>query len=929
MRMKKQLLVALAGTCAGVGMAQAATQAPKLAHGNVVNVGGATLLQNFFTFRAAYNDYLDCDGNGVAGKFSNGVQDLADPANGTNAFWLLNYRATGSGAGLKELLNFGVAPDTGGVTGDNFGLCGYTSNPTPPPIWLAENNGLSSVAIDLYTNTERAINSSVPQFANTHFNYVLANPGGCPVRSDLTTFGYTTSVNPSDSGIRVDVGVLDVPSLWFVQKSGTPGPTAIPNSSGYGTNTKLATTKTGVATSQNNKLATLPAGFSIYSPTLGISTDTTVFDSPVTWAPIGVITNFGVGRTQATMTEIRHLFVTGRLPSGENLMAVTRDAGSGTRNGFSNALNADPSWTRGENIGVKTADNATNILGPDFQPSNKDGSGLMEQSVFNHRLAIGYTGAERAKSGGWIAVGDTPATRSGARADFLAIRNDIYPGGTTFQRPTLSNILHNNENGYLIGGPETFCTLGDPSAEPVANGGTNNGHDKMRSEAAALWVNNILRSIDNATSVPADPANFAMPGEEVVNLFTPYPALDNVKRLTDPTMLDPNPAFNASLQAYMLNPANGNTFHDAGYASTNTDGVGRSARKTGVTYTDGVLNGASYLKQDGSTQSYASVLPKRNKVSGDFNGDGLRNINDTCDMVSAWRQRNSGPAWSAPAGSGSISGAPGSDAIIEVLGDFDGDGNFNAADVRYFADGLAIDPDTGNLDRLLGFTQVDTCFGGNFFSTTKATGAAYIAGDSRADVAGAVGTTPGFAPVGADGVINAKDIDYVYAQFLTRGRSADAFNITDGEANWSNLDEAAFFDLSADINGDLVVNQADVCELLSILETTYGDVNLDGVADSTDDAIIMANLGTAGGWAQGDLNGDGQVTMDDLGFNGCSECAPCAADFDGNGGIDGADLAAFFTAYEAGTTCGDVDNNGGIDGADLAYFFAVYEAGGC
>lgn len=59
------------------------------------------------------------------------------------------------------------------------------------------------------------------------------------------------------------------------------------------------------------------------------------------------------------------------------------------------------------------------------------------------------------------------------------------------------------------------------------------------------------------------------------------------------------------------------------------------------------------------------------------------------------------------------------------------------------------------------------------------------------------------------------------------------------------------------------------------------------------------------------------------------ECPPCAADFDGNGGVDGADLAAFFMAYEAGSSCGDVDQNGGVDGADLAYFFTVYEAGGC
>lgn len=53
----------------------------------------------------------------------------------------------------------------------------------------------------------------------------------------------------------------------------------------------------------------------------------------------------------------------------------------------------------------------------------------------------------------------------------------------------------------------------------------------------------------------------------------------------------------------------------------------------------------------------------------------------------------------------------------------------------------------------------------------------------------------------------------------------------------------------------------------------------------------------------------------------------CPADFDANGGVDGADLAAFFQAYEAGDDAADIDRNGGIDGADLAYFFTRYEAG--
>lgn len=60
-----------------------------------------------------------------------------------------------------------------------------------------------------------------------------------------------------------------------------------------------------------------------------------------------------------------------------------------------------------------------------------------------------------------------------------------------------------------------------------------------------------------------------------------------------------------------------------------------------------------------------------------------------------------------------------------------------------------------------------------------------------------------------------------------------------------------------------------------------------------------------------------------------STCPDCPADYDGNGGIEGADLAAFIADFEAGVGCADVDANGGVDGADLAFFIGVFEAGGC
>ncbi len=60
------------------------------------------------------------------------------------------------------------------------------------------------------------------------------------------------------------------------------------------------------------------------------------------------------------------------------------------------------------------------------------------------------------------------------------------------------------------------------------------------------------------------------------------------------------------------------------------------------------------------------------------------------------------------------------------------------------------------------------------------------------------------------------------------------------------------------------------------------------------------------------------------------ECSPpCPADFNQDGGVDGADIAAFFTAWESAESAADVNQDGGIDGGDVAAFFAVWEAGGC
>ena len=59
------------------------------------------------------------------------------------------------------------------------------------------------------------------------------------------------------------------------------------------------------------------------------------------------------------------------------------------------------------------------------------------------------------------------------------------------------------------------------------------------------------------------------------------------------------------------------------------------------------------------------------------------------------------------------------------------------------------------------------------------------------------------------------------------------------------------------------------------------------------------------------------------------EQATCVGDFNQDGGIDGADVEAFFIAWEAGNNSADVNLDGGVDGGDVEVFFLAWENGSC
>ena len=920
----KLLIAALVAACGGAGVA--------LAQPTVICGSGATLYTNFFTSPASTNDFLGTwDGDAEAGVFGSLFPDQLAPAGDITApfsagtEWQLHYRLNGSGNGIAELDAFASVfdkmPDnfddnSNTAVDDDLGNSAYTDN----AVYNRNNLVIAGVLQAIGNPANRSGTISVPD-------------GSAGYRAIAQTAAAT-------NGFTVDFNTADVSLAWFATQAGAPRPDATPGSSGYGSNPRIATDKAGVTLTQDNQLKPL----AVLNTNTSSPNALTVWSTGVSMAPVAPLVNFGVGMDTIYMSDLRHLNATGRRLVGENLICCTRDSGSGTRNAFMNGIGLDPSWGVGENIGNRTSSSVNDRVGPDYQPSNKGGSSRMDATIQNTRLGAGHTGAERLENNGYFADEDM---------DCFSVIADIK-GGTVAARPTTAEILDGSPDGFNIIAASSFSHRGDPRNAPAADGGWGwrnlpevvvalgapsladdesgpnpyAGNPPCPNPGTNRFINNIRRSVKEFIAFPGGPTSDFMPGEFLALNFLLTAAPDNVPELapsspTQPIVIVGNGDQNLAVRSAT---AGNSVYNAAGFAAFNTGTAGRAPfRTTGVVYSDGVAGGSTYLDQSGAAIAYGSLLTLRNKVCGDFNGDGVRSGADAPDMLAAFDQRSGGPAWVAP--NGVYGSGAGATAIIEVLGDYNADGNFDEDDIRYWADGLVL-VDNGldvlpvtpggigdgatdaTLDRAAGFTAVDAAFGGNFFGTTLAAGASYANGDSRADVAGSGGQTPGWAPVGHDGTVDDLDIDYVCANF----------------GDWQDLAAAAGMDLSCDMNADLVVDAEDVRVIVEdVLETHFGDVNLDGVVDATDEAIVTANQGmTNAGWGDGDTDCDGDVDADDLAVFG----AGCPCDIDGNNTLNLDDINLFAQAFVADQPDADIDGNG-VYNLDDINLFAQCFTGGC
>lgn len=166
-----------------------------------------------------------------------------------------------------------------------------------------------------------------------------------------------------------------------------------------------------------------------------------------------------------------------------------------------------------------------------------------------------------------------------------------------------------------------------------------------------------------------------------------------------------------------------------------------------------------------------------------------------------------------------------------------------------------------------------------------------------------------------DEMVDDQDIDMLFAALnalalndsLPPVPDADENNKPDFVAVWGvnqvpNVTSTLAEKFSITKTDAIVLDFGDVDELvLNILGTEYGDLDLNGIKEASDRATLVANLNTSGGWADGDLNGDGIVDAADLAvFNGPG----LAGDFDSDGDVDGRD----FLVWQRNTSVGSLSD---------------------
>ncbi len=118
----------------------------------------------------------------------------------------------------------------------------------------------------------------------------------------------------------------------------------------------------------------------------------------------------------------------------------------------------------------------------------------------------------------------------------------------------------------------------------------------------------------------------------------------------------------------------------------------------------------------------------------------------------------------------------------------------------------------------------------------------WMASETIGGTPGRANTTPLPGDFDGDGTVTSADIDYMTTMIAS-----------------------GTFDSHFDLNGSGTLDSGDRDFLVTtLIGVSFGDATMDGRTTLSDVMIVQRNLGQAGGWGQGDFNGDGTVDRGDL-----------------------------------------------------------------
>ena len=164
-------------------------------------------------------------------------------------------------------------------------------------------------------------------------------------------------------------------------------------------------------------------------------------------------------------------------------------------------------------------------------------------------------------------------------------------------------------------------------------------------------------------------------------------------------------------------------------------------------------------------------------------------------------------------------------------------------------------------------------------------------------------------------IADATDIDILFDRIVelsgqgvdaNSGVSLDGLPLYFVESGWEPETSLTPTDMMLDLTGNSRIDMGDVFMLVhNILGTEIGDANLDGVIDDTDKNLVNANLGSPGGWADGDFNGDDLVTQADLDIL-LANLPTLDGDLNGDGFVGVDDLNIVLVNWNQNVTPGDL-----------------------